>query len=402
MPPKKYKHPSREEVNTQLLAQRKKMSKQVSATEVPESEKTRLFERHINKAHRKVKVNDVEADIGTGDPGLDKIRVCFTPQREKEVLRNAISYMVMLWVMTYRTLKERIDFVDISQWPSKLGTPARFIDQMWDECRKIEVNWNATYPTILGPTNPGWLFRKGCMPTEEQQNLRLKQPFLVETARLNCQEEDWYDFAAEGSEKDKLIYADLKVRFENAMYDREKPAGGKFAGFNYATGEPVSRCIVFKRVDGEHVKEIALWHCMNSSTADKLPEEDHFMGDGESTLFWPRGPTKPQNAESRLDSKRRKEKNDKHDETHHLSHGKRQMKIVMPHEGQLDHQEKASLRAPIDPDVILSRMEEMNARFESGAAQGLPGRYDVSDNFASLGRQRASDIALAKARLGMS
>jgi len=312
--------------------------------------------------------------------------------------------MVMLYVMTFRTLKERLTLVDISLWPSLLGIPSEIIDQMWCSCRRVEINGNVTYPTILGPLKPGCLFRLGCMPTETQKNLQIGNPWMEMTLQTNCQEKNYHDFASEGNlDKEKHSYEDLKIQFENELYNRDLPAGGKFAGYHPFTGLPVSRCIVFQRgetnVPGE--KKVAFWQHIASETSAVLVEEDHYMGAAQSVLFWPRGPTLLQNEDTRRDSKRQKERKADHDEKHQLSHAKREMKTAVAHVGQLDHQQRSSMRPSIDPDFINKSLDEMHARFESGAAQGLPGGYDMSDGFASHERQRASDLAAAKARLGL-
>ena len=164
MPPKGSKvfHPAREIVDGWLDTERKKLSSQINAVEgPPDSAKSLFFHRCVIEEHRKTSTAMHSADFGSGSPDLNDLGSSFSPARIKEVLTSSITYMAMLWVLTFRRASDRVAFVDITLWPEKLGVPHYIIDRMWHACREIEMTCNLMYPSILGPLNPGWVFRVG-------------------------------------------------------------------------------------------------------------------------------------------------------------------------------------------------------------------------------------------------
>ena len=391
-------HPAHPIVEGLLDTERQKLSAQTNAVQgPPDSAKTLYFHRCVTAEHRKTATLEHAADFGSGSPALDDLGSSFTQARIKEVLTNSITYMGMLWVLTHRIAKDRIEFVDLTLWPEKLGVPAKLIDFMWKECREIEMTCNSMYPSILGPLNPGWVFRVGPAPTHLQEHMQLKNDWVSRT--LSKQHEtkgDEYDFMHNTPNGDKLHKSDSKDNFFFHLYKRAEPAGGRWLIYNPATGLPVKLYVKYRKHD---LSVGFSWLVLDGATDDTWPAPEHEMGAGESHLFWPKGPPTLKNTQTRASLKRRQDDNAERDDLHGLSHAKIISRTMVPHVGHLSQQERINQHPPIDVDRMMKRDEDTNLRFASGALQGLRGGFDMSDNFASQAAQDALDAAKAKGML---
>lgn len=390
-------HPAHPIVEAWLDKQRQKLSAQTNAVQgPPDSAKTLYFHRCVTAEHRKTATLEHAADFGSGSPSLDDLGSSFTQARIKEVLTNSITYVGMLWVLTHRIAKDRVEFVDLTLWPEKLGVPAKLIDFMWKECREIEMTCNSMYPSILGPLNPGWVFRVGPAPTSLQEHMQLKNDWMSRTLSEQHEQGDVYDFMHNTPNGDKLDKSDSKDNFFFHLFKREEPAGGRWLIYNPATGLPVKLYVKYRKHD---LSVGFSWLVLDGATDDSWPKPEHEMGVGESYLFWPKGPPTLKNTQTRASARRRQDDNAERDDVHGLSHAKVISKTMVPHAGHLSQQERINQHPPIDVDRMMKRDEDTNLRFASGALQGLRGGFDMSDNFASQAAQDALDAAKAKGML---